>query len=237
MKFSASIRYLLGSCLVYVFFAACASTDRISWQADGGHGGAAAIGGFGGTDVMSSAVTGDASHNIDANELIDALTDPVPDATAEPPINGTRLKIRYVVGDDNMRSPSPTVWFDSLLGGDCLLGVTSDGLMRCVPIAYGTSTFVDATCTTPAAYAPKSTCSQAVVKYVKMPTTGANGCPAGDRFFRVGALLSPPADVYISIGGVCTKNSSINTQNYNFYAFGAEAPPSDFVRLSYEIGP
>jgi hypothetical protein len=156
-----TLALLAGSCVVYVLAAACgggagsgivaavlspdAAPEASLPGAEGGAGGGAIDASVAQPDVpvatdaatvaeaeatapgtSGSAVGGDTGSR-------DVLA--VPDAKAEPQTSGTRLKARWIVGDDGSRQFS--VWWDAKLGVECQFQDGGDGKRYCLPTIQG----------------------------------------------------------------------------------------------------
>lgn len=142
------IKILGGSVAVYIIVAACSAADSSRPNRTAGTGGTSSTpdasneGGQSGRDGSVAA---------DGNSILDALTDPVPDAKADPNTSGSRLRARYWVGDDGSRQFIGMR--DTQLDEDCFFYPASDGVTRCLPwsaIAGVTRTgaFTSSDCTT-----------------------------------------------------------------------------------------
>ena len=107
-----------GACLVYVVIAACNAGENSARYVDSdgsapnGHDGSSGADGSGG-------------------DLLDALTNPVADAKADPATSGTRLKAKYYAGADGSRQF--VGWHDAQRDEDCYFGAAADGVLRCAP--------------------------------------------------------------------------------------------------------
>ena len=110
-------KMLAGSVAIYMIMAACSAAGGpqafLSGDAD-------ASGSSGGTK-------GDGSGGV-----LDALTDPISEASADPSQSGTRLKLKYYAGADGSKLSAGL--HDSQLNVDCYYSYPmSDGTLRCVP--------------------------------------------------------------------------------------------------------
>lgn len=137
--------------------------------------------------------------------------------------NGSRLRARYLVGDDGSRSF--VGWYDSQLGANCWHVPAADGKQRCLPI-YGpifssfNTDFVDAACSQPAiksagcippAYARAST---------SLPACGGSGFSV----YKIGAKAQA---LYSKSGNACASVSLPPGQDV--YSVGPEIVPATFV--------
>ena len=171
------LELLFGASLIYTAMAACGGGGTQNGGSAGGHahGGA----GQGGSGHGGAAVGGS-----DGSGIMDALTDPVREADAEPS-SGTRLKAEYIESVDGARqyvliteAPPPyanvpvtqSVWFDSMRNEDCVFRLAADGKLRCLPGV------IDSSGTPPtAAYGVRSIDPQCTGQaYVFMPAPPVN---------------------------------------------------------------
>lgn len=170
---------------VYVVMAACSESGsghapgkkKVDASVDapggGGSAGVAQLGGAGGVAGVTGAggVT-DSGDPLDA--LIDALTDPVPDAMANE--SGSRLKARRYIGADGAKEWIG--WHDTKRDIHCTTQLADDGKMRCMPAAAAGFYFADAACTQPlgllldcgvpkevSRYTPSPQCTSAYYQY------------------------------------------------------------------------
>lgn len=208
-------RFFLGSVLVYVLVALLhTSCESEPLFASGGAGGAA---GHGAGSANGMGGRRDAS-------IIDAITDPVAEAQADP-IDGTRLRAYYMTGDDGSKYSIYGRWWDSLRMEDCNFLPASDGKLRCLPSAsVATLYFVDASCAQPiAAVAPG--CAE---KYVPRYTVAACYVTQPQEIHPLGAPAAQPAKLYaLPIGGSCIQTGVL--AGYQYFDVGPEIPPSSFV--------
>jgi hypothetical protein len=215
MKISDVSRAFVGAVMVYVVMAACSGSERGNIAGGGGSSGASGEG-------------GGAPHD---GGLLDAITNPIPDAWAE---SGSRLKAKYWKAEDGARGLIPYTWRDSQRGEDCDFGLASDGTTRCLPMSLPVSYYDDAACTVPLLSIPKTgVCGS--YKYAALPT--AIGCnPAtGPRIMPVANLLNVATVYAKDADGKCALKIALPSLNY--YSVGAEIPPSSFVAGAVEIDP
>jgi hypothetical protein len=133
-----SIEALFGACLIYSVMAACNGGGNAT-SGGHGHGGQ----GHGGASV-GGAMAGPGGS--DGSGILDALTDPVPDAMADPS-SGSRLKAAWIESTDgakqfllnteidygNGATATANVWYDSMRDETCTIRLASDGKLRCLP--------------------------------------------------------------------------------------------------------
>ena len=215
MKIRESGKTLIGGFVVYVAMAACSAGGP---GAPSGNGGATGLGGAGG----SASVAG----GYDAGDILDALTDPVPDASADP-VSGSRLKAKYRIADDGSKEYLAGSWYDSQRQEDCSFQLSADGATRCLP----TSTpfppyYADAACSQPLFQSKQDNpaCSSQAPKYGHA-TFGV--CDSLIRLYSVGAKVDP-VNLYYFIGGSNCVQGDLNA-GYEYYLRGAEIPPTSFV--------
>jgi len=200
----------------------------------GGLGGMAqsGSGGFGGMAQTGSGGMGQGGSNFDAGGIWDALTDPVPDASADP-TSGTRLKAKYRMGADGSKEYINGTWFDSQRNEDCSFATAMDGQLRCLPNlaqAYVVeSIFSDASCTKPVATVSDS-CTH---KYAIAYETAV--CMAGSQAIRVYNLGAQVSTIYYKSGANCFAGTISPPSKY--YSLGTEVLPSSFVSATIGIDP
>jgi len=141
MRGGDAAKAMFAGCIVYVVMAACGGSKGAPGFASKDGGGSIGDG--------SSSGSGPGGDN--DSDLVDALTNPVPDANAEPTTSGSRLKARYYVGEDGSRQF--VGWYDSQRKEECSFLSAGDGETRCLPAgAYPIGVYSDANCTTPIVY-------------------------------------------------------------------------------------
>jgi hypothetical protein len=242
MNTKEAIKLVGGSITIYVIMAACSATSGPlgSSSGDGGQGdGTASSGG-------SSASGG--------GGILDALTDPVPEANADPDQSGTRLKAKFYGGTDG--SKEFIGWHDSQRNEDCSVYPALDGTTRCMPTAVTASYYADSNCTQPIALVTVPACGAATAPgYVR--ATGVPSTPpiGGGHVFPVGSPASLPASAY-TVGGTYAADAGACgpvfmysciavaaaawtsvTSTSTGYTVGAELPPSTFVQMTIQTEP
>jgi hypothetical protein len=187
-------------------------------------------------------------------DLMDALTDPVPDADADPQ-SGSRLKRKFFLGDDGAReyehwidtaagtvSSIRNLWYDATRDEDCATQRASDGQLRCLPVDASFSfeaVYADPACTQPLLElkAGPAGCPLHVPRYGR--TMEFSGCPSDGfklRYFAVGALAGPGTQVYRMNGAACTGPTGLDP-TVTTYELGPEVAPSEFVGLTPSVEP
>jgi hypothetical protein len=199
--------FLFGSALVYVCVAACTG---------GSAGRSAGVGA--GTPNGSSGASGRDSG------LLDAISNPVPTAKADP-TDGSRLKAQYMIADDGSKEYVPGAWFDTMRNEVCFFTLGADGKQRCLPQGGGASAFADASCTMPI-IAVATGC--AAPTYAIVVDSGTCGQAAGATHVNAVGAAANPTTLYLQSGGQCFQAGSA-TAGYNYYAVGAEVPAGSFV--------
>ncbi len=194
----------------------------------GGAGGPSAVAtGSGGASGATAGGTGGTSGTIVDSGILDALTDPVPSAFADP-TDGTRLKATYLIGADGSKAYLTSVWYDSQRSEDCSFGVAGDGQTRCLPNGAAGGLFADSACTQPILSMPTGCTAPAYAL-----TQSAQGCsvnPVGTHVFSVGALTNPTG-IYVQSGASCF-SAGTGASGFDYYTVGAEIPASSFVAAS-----
>jgi hypothetical protein len=210
MKLRSVILSLLGGSVVYVTMAACATqpTKLLGSGGRGAGGSFAAGGGANGSD----------------GGLVDALTDPVPSASADP-APGSRLKPRYWTSEDGAKQYLVGAWYDSERAEDCAFMTAADGKTRCLPQALEFAYYADAGCTQPMIMAQGS-CT--VPKYgISVAEASCSLEPGSARIYAVGAAINP-SNFYTKAGAGCYALGP-TSPDFTYYSVGAEVPPTDFV--------
>lgn len=218
MRVNEAARLLGGSIAIYVVMAACsaASGPQGSTSNDGGVSGS------------SGGMQGDGSGSI-----LDALTDPTPEANADPTQSGTRLKVQYYAAADGSKQTAGM--FDSQLNVQCYFGKASDGKIRCLPIPSSSAV----TATTGGFYADAN-CSQALgvtigacaqtPTVINVTATDNSTCTTTSTNYQAGAQFTGP--LYQLSSSTCTAvsaayQSTLVSEGWKFYALGAQIQPPD----------
>jgi hypothetical protein len=239
MNAKEGLKLVLGSVVVYVVMAACASVGTMSPSdtsagAGSSSGGAASASGSssGGNGSDGSGSSG-GSTGADSGgmSLLDALTDPVPAANADTTQSGSRLKAKYYVGSDG--SKQFLGWHDSMLNVDCSFLLASDATTRCIPAAppgVGIATqnfFADAACTQPLGVTDGA-CAPTPA-FITMTTTDL-ACSTTTKKYAAGPRFT--GTLYQGTPAACTQVSATQTMSYAtvpfiWYSLGAEIQPPD----------
>jgi hypothetical protein len=209
-------RYVPGSIGVYLVVAACsaARTGSITSSVDGGgHGDGSSSGG-------------------DGPSLLDALTDPVPPASADSNQSGSRRKVKYYAGDDGSKAFAG--FYDSQRKEDCSFALAGDGKTRCLPSPTATLSgyYADAHCTQPL-LAINSNC--ATPTYAWTMDSTACAATAGHHVLAVGSPFAG-SSVYI-LGGTACSGPAPTGAGYLYFFAGDEVDPSAFVAATVDISP
>jgi len=223
---------LLGSAVVYVAMAACSAgsggPSGTKPSGTGGHGStgpvAAAGGGMGGTGSTTDGTSGTGSAGTDSG-LIDALTDPVPIANADP-TDGTRLKATYRTGEDGSKEYVPGIWYDSSRSEECSFTTAGDGKQRCLPAGATGGVYSDSGCTKQIVPVPAGCSSPGYA----ITADTSNMCTANGAATHVWTLGSSvtPAALYVMSGTTCYAAGPAGSQ-YTYYNVGSEVPATSFV--------
>lgn len=143
-------------------------------------------------------------------------------------LSGTRLKARYVVGDDGSRSPLG--FFDTARSEACTFQNAEDGKLRCLPTddlaAVLPKMFVDSACRIPAAYT--ATCPNA--RYAIDFTAT---CPTRMRVFNI--TPATITAVYSGDPGATCTASVKNSGSY--FAISGSAAPDQWVAGAVKVDP
>lgn len=204
--------------------------------------------------VVPDAALVDALTPTDA-AVLDGATPPdatpsdatLPDAGPDPTVAGggwtpgTRLVPVTITGEDGSVQGGAG-WYDTKLKQRCSFQLTSDGKRRCVPFAYYTLGFyLDSGCTTELILATnpgENPCGASPLVYASKPTTTTTcneGSNQGTKFFTLGNKIPAPTDVYkLNSLGECKAQAA--SASVDYYPFGSEVDPSEFVAVTYSYG-
>lgn len=210
--------------------AACTGAEHATSSGGGEAGHIAGAGGLGATGQGGAGHGG--AGGKDAG-IWDVLTDPVPEASADP-VSGSRLKATYRIADDGAKAYLPYIWYDSARGEDCAFALAADGKERCLPNHYVFATYYqDPACTQLLATASPQTAA-CLPKYAASIDDVA--CPgSATHIYSAGASVNPPK-IYGKSGNMCfDEGAPIPTLTY--YQVGAEIPPSSFVAGAVQHDP
>jgi hypothetical protein len=248
-----------GSVAIYVIMAACSAGSGPSNGAtsqDGGHSSSGSGSGSGGVSSSSGSIAdGSGSSGADGSEsgsgasssggsiadgsgsgsdgpsIMDVLTDPVPEAAADPNQSGTRLKVNYYAGTDGSKQSADSM-HDTMLNIDCSFRTMSDGTLRCAPIGGASGVgfyFADSACSQQLAMAA-SGCTPTNA-YANVTSSTCGGYLA---VYTLSGAYSG-ASYYLKSGTNCLGPTS--TSGSTFYTVGAEQPPSTFVQATMQMEP
>ncbi len=191
------------------------------------------------------------------------LTEPVPDAAAEP-TSGKRLKRKFRVGEDGSKevvqvtltaaevdgSPPENVrgvWYDSERKEDCVFRLAADGAERCLPFARtGLLYFSDDACTKHVAgitSGVSDSCPQeAAPQYLAVDDSPSKQCEQdplkfGITIYALGAERDEKLPVYyLAANGICTSFGVGNPAPRTFELKG-EVPATSFVKATITVDP
>jgi hypothetical protein len=152
MRAREAAKMLGGSIVVYVVIAACAASNGVNpgFSDDGGlegddsSSGGSSGGGAGGQPEADGSGSGSGNNG---PSIMDALTNPVPGASADPYQSGSRLEANYYAGADG--SKQFMTMHDTQLNVDCAFQGAADGVLRCIPTGQGifVGYYADSGCT------------------------------------------------------------------------------------------
>lgn len=237
MRLNEVTRALAAGAVLYVVMAACGSSGRnkgpgptASSDPD-----ASAQGGMQGTSGagMVAAGTGGLMGELDA--MVDAMTDPVPDAAAEPATSGTRIRARYYNGEDGSRQF--VGWRDTERDEDCSFQQAEDGQTRCTPTYLAPAVYyADAGCTQPlAAVSKPATGLCGVTVTTPVPQYAADYrttlCSGSVKVLQVGATALP--SLVYTFSGTCGAGVAPNAA-FDYYST-TPVPASSFVAATEEV--
>lgn len=143
-------------------------------------------------------------------------------------LSGTRLRTRYVEGDDGSRSPLG--FFDLVRNEACSYQTAEDGKLRCLPsddvATVLPRTFVDAACMTPAAFGNCPT-----VRYARDFTAT---CPPRAKLFN--ATVANVTTLYTAdVGMPCT--ATPKNPNLTYFSVGSSAAAEQWVAGTVKVDP
>lgn len=143
------------------------------------------------------------------------------------PVEGTRIKARWVEGPGGQRTFFD--WYDTQLAIRCSFRKAADGALRCLPTGYflpATLTdFADAACTAPVAVYTQPTCSPH--PFVIRPDR-SNPCEARDRVYQRGERIADGQLFWRPTADECIAGGIMPTEAV--HRVGPEVPASMFVR-------
>jgi hypothetical protein len=209
---------LLGSAVIYVAMAACSGNDSPP---------PGAVNGQGGGSGSSGISQGGGSPS---GGMWDAMTDPVPNASADP-VSGSRLKAQYRMGSDGSKGYIMGLWHDSQRHEDCTFAMAADGVERCLPSGLGIVAFSDAACTQPLAMDNSGCTSKYAIK--RDPPTGCN--TVGPAHIYELAAASTVTNIYFQAGTQCISTPA--PMGGTLYSVGAEVPATAFVQGTIQTDP
>lgn len=232
MRANEVAKILGGAIIVYVVMAACGSAG--SGSGPFGDGDASVLGDSSGGKLgdASNGISDSAGGVFDA--LIDAITNPVPDAKADVNQSGTRLKAKYYAGSDG--SKVFIGMYDSQRNEDCSFTLAGDGVLRCLPTTGTASVsayYSDSACSVPLALINKGCTSKYIVRGES--STGACVYTYKTHLHQYGAPYTAPT-AYVGSSGSCSAAVISNTM-FDFFSVGPEIPPSSFVDASIQTEP
>lgn len=214
MKAYHILTSLAGSLIIYVALAACSSDG--GQNGHGGHGGQAGTGGL-------------------DSGIIDALLDPVSEASAEPTA-GSRLKGMYETGEDGSKAYFPGQWWDSKRGEECSRGMATDGKERCLPtskVPLDTSNvyYMDATCKGVHLWWYKHGCAPAYNTVDMGPNNTCSGAPVPTtQEFHKLTMVSIPTIYSLNAQSQCVGQPTQPTVDY--FQIGPALSPDEFVVMT-----
>lgn len=274
MRAGQTMAVFASGCAVYVIMAACSSMGGSGGTSTSGGGGQAmtgggmatnssgqAMGGGGmgsGGNAMSSGGMSNGGNGGGSGRdsgIFDVLTDPIPDADAQP-MSGSRLKARFRLGADGSKeyksygTASPPwglrqLWYDSMRQEDCAVENAADNKLRCLPVDVTSANFwyLDPQCTQLILELDQPGvqpgCPNPPPKYAVKINPGSV-CATGEKgnqksLYPLGQLIAKPPLKYALENGQC--NGYGIAQNKPWYEMGAEVPATDFVEMTDGVDP
>ena len=236
MRMQEAAKMLAGSIVIYVVMAACAARGGVNpgFSDDGGpegnnsSGGGSSGGGAGGESNADGSGSGSGS---DGSSVFDALTNPVPGASADPYQSGSRLKANYYAGADG--SKQFMTMHDTQLNVDCAFQGAADGVLRCIPTGQGifVGYYADSGCTQPIVAQYKG-CSPPL--YAVVPEGSGCALQRMEHVLSVTGAYSGGGMVYLGSTMCSATPASALTVSYDLYTTGAEVPASTFVQATVQ---
>ncbi len=149
-----------------------------------------------------------------------SLMNPIPDASADGAISGTRLKAQYEEFDDGAKIYYAS-WYDSQLQITCAMHLAADNKYRCLPDVYISSYFSDSNCMQKISYGCFNN------KYGTEVGATDNACgKSGYHVYNLGLALNQ-ANIYALSGDICIP--IVPQSGYIYQTVGVEVPPDTFV--------
>lgn len=149
-------------------------------------------------------------------------------------LSGTRLKVRYVAGEDGSRQFAG--FRDTMRNENCTFALAEDGMTRCLPFdssltALQEIVYEDSTCNQPAAVLDRR-CQ--TPKYAVF--TLFDRCPASYEFFPVAMEVTPPMLYRKNPAGTACSQVMIGTlpSSQGVFRLNAKVAPSAFVAGSIQ---
>jgi hypothetical protein len=208
--------------MVYVAMAACSAGGSTTGSHAGG-GNVTRLGGGGQGGGVSGA--GPSAGQGGDSGVFDALTNPVPSASADP-TSGSRLKPKYRVADDGAKEYFAGVWYDSQRSEDCSFITAGDGVQRCLPQGAGFGFYADSGCSMPVAAVQTGCDAPKYAVHTVANTCGDN--PGGVHVFAAGAPATV-STVYAMSGTSCFAVGQASATGYDYYNVGTELAATTFV--------
>lgn len=230
-----SLKYLTGAGITYLLIAACSgvdASDGIAPSQDASADGREQPGSDSGLLDRFAAALDSALGALDS--AADAVTDPVPSATANE--SGSRIKAKWIVGDDGSRTFVGT--YDSEREEECVWTYATDGSRRCLPIGGVASAypqFTDSACTL-RIFQRTTTCSNLGLNYI--PVNG--GCSETPYLYELHTLSAPLTAGTVTYGmsdDSCVEVSVIPDNIYTYHSSTGAIPPSSFARGTTQTDP
>jgi len=225
MKFKDIIGAVIGGSIIYIAMAACTATtvseDNSYTSGSGG----------GLQTTKDSGLIDSYQNDTFIDSFVDALTDPVTDVAADTSTGGSRIKIKYMVGNDG--SKLSTGFYDSQLKVDCYPQLASDGTTRCLPSAIGLQrVYSNSSCSGEQTFGYSiaiGSCPINPYKYGRL--MDENVCSQSSSIYNMG--METTDKYYVLAGTSCIDISTI--PGYKFFKATNEVLPASFVKMQLEI--
>lgn len=234
-----SVENFVGSVIVYVVVAACASSGALDGTPgeEGGESSGGAPEGDGDAMVSVGGQPGNtgnggetASSDGGAQSEGGSIMNPVPDAMGAE--DGERIVNRFRVTADGLKRSEG--YYDTVRDENCSFLLTEDGAERCLPTAsyLFVGYFSDAACTVPVVLVTDPNgCPPA---YIAEFGQFADGTCSGKAFTRIHETGAQASSIWSNSTGECVEAATQPT--WTFFSRGARIVDSAFASGSIQLG-
>lgn len=146
-------------------------------------------------------------------------------------LSGTRLKRRYLQGDDGSRAPLG--FFDTMRNENCDFLITDDNHHRCLPqqgTAIVATFWFDSGCSERVAFSEFCTAATLGYQY-------SEACPRQVAPYPVTKYTPTVTSLYVGTPGACTGVNPTSYPGFTFYRLGTKLNASVFARAEVKVEP